>query len=240
MSVPQKNILNKWILMVNVKNDTCNALRMFEIIRNAVNDVPDPMSVVIAREYDKDPYLLLMSCLLSLRAKDEKTLPVVRDLFEKARTPQEMINLPLSQLMNIIYSIGFYQNKSRILQRVSQELLDRFDGKVPHNRDDLMSIKGVGAKTASLVLSMAFDIPAVCVDVHVHRLSNMLGWVHTRTPEDTERALETLFPQHYWIDLNHVLVKLGQNLRTIVPKLPRDIQLRLTPLMPKKYRIVAD
>ena len=111
--------------------------------------------------------------------------------------------------------------------------MKNFNGKVPQTREELLSIKGVGPKTASLVLGMAFDIPAICVDVHVHRLENILGLIKTKTPLETEKALEKLYHKRYWIELNQVLVKTGQNIAEVVPKLPVTLQKKLRPLVPK-------
>ena len=213
------------------------AVEILKVLRKATKDLPEPMSVIIAREYHKDPFLLLINCLLSLRAKDLKTLPVSRKLFSLAKTPQDFVEMPLTQLEKLIYSIGFYKQKARMIHSVSKELIERFNGKVPINRKDLLSIKGVGPKTASLILSMAFNIPAICVDVHVHRLANLLGLVQTKTPFETEVALEKLLPRQYWVETNHLFVKLGQNIPTIVPRLPKEIQRALKPVIPHLVKI---
>jgi len=199
-------------------------LEIIKILRKATMHILVPMSVVIVQEYHNDPFLILVSCLLSLRAKDTKTLPVSRKLFSVAKTPKDFVNLPLSHLEKLIYSIGFYKQKARTIKSVSEEILTRFNGRVPRTRDELLSINGIGLKTASLVLGMAFDVPAICVDVHVHRLSNALGIVHTKNPVQTEEELERILPQKYWIEYNHLLVKLGQNLKEIKPFLPYFMQ----------------
>ncbi len=199
-------------------------LEIIKILRKATMHILVPMSVVIVQEYHNDPFLILVSCLLSLRAKDTKTLPVSRKLFSVAKTPKDFVNLPLSHLEKLIYSIGFYKQKARTIKSVSEEILTRFNGRVPRTRDELLSINGIGPKTASLVLGMAFDVPAICVDVHVHRLSNALGIVHTKNPVQTEEELERILPQKYWIEYNHLLVKLGQNLKEIKPFLPYFMQ----------------
>lgn len=207
-----------------------SARRAIDIIDRATRDVPAPLSVAVVSAYGKDSFLILMSCLLSLRAKDTKTIDVVRTLFSVARTPQEFNALSHKELEKIIYSIGFYKQKARTIKSVTAQLLRDFGGKVPRTKEELLSIKGIGQKTANLVLSTAFDIPAICVDVHVHRLSNLLGLVHTKTPEETEQALEKVLPKSYWIRTNEVLVKLGQNIKTVFPRLPADMQQRLAPL----------
>lgn len=190
------------------------AVELIGVLRKSTKNMPLPMSDVIAHEYNRDPYLILISCLLSLRNKDTSTLPISRKLFAIAKTPKQIVALPLAELEKIIYSIGFYKNKAKILHSVSRDLLSRFDGKVPNNRSDLVSIKGVGPKTASLVLGIAFGIPAICVDVHVHRISNRIGLIKTETPEETEVALMEILPKKYWIEWNRLLVLWGQNICT--------------------------
>jgi len=207
---------------------------IIDTIESATHDMSEPLSTQIRAEYGKDPFIHLISCLLSLRAKDTKTIGVARALFLRARTPAQIVNLSLPELEKIIYSIGFYKQKARTLKRVSAQLLEQFGGKVPRTQAELLQLDGVGHKTANLVLSMAFDIPAICVDVHVHRLANILGLVKTRTPEETERALEKILPKSYWIKTNEILVKLGQNIRKVTPQLPKKLQQRLAPLLHRK------
>ena len=170
-----------------------------------------PMTISIIENFGKDPFLILISCLLSLRSKDTVTLPICIDLFSSIKTPQEFIDSPLSELEKIIKPIGFYRKKAQLLQEVSRVILEKFNGVVPKTREELSSIPGVGPKTVALVLGMAYDIPAVCVDVHVHRISNRLGLVKTKTPEETEAALEKIVPKNEWIKINWYLVALGQD-----------------------------
>lgn len=188
-------------------------IQIIHALRQATRDMPEPMSSIIAKEYHNDPYIILISCLLSLRARDVVTLPVSRKLFSKVKTPQQMVKMSQHELEKIIHPLGFFRRKATVLRQVSQELIDRFHGKVPHTQEELLSLPGVGIKTANLVLGVAFDIPALCVDTHVHRLSNQLGLVKTKTPEQTEKALQKVIPRHYWIEWNHLLVKWGQNIR---------------------------
>jgi len=218
---------------------TASARQTIDVIAQATKDMPAPLSVVVVAEYGKDPFLILISCLLSLRAKDTKTISVVRTLFSVARTPQEFSVLSQKELEKIIYSIGFYKQKARTIKAVTAQLLTEFGGKVPRTKQELLQLTGVGQKTANLVLSTAFDIPAVCVDVHVHRLSNLLGLVHTKTPEETELALEKILPKSYWSRTNEVLVTLGQHIKKVAPRLPSDMQRCLAPLLHKKQQILA-
>lgn len=186
--------------------------KLLHTMERKVAHLPPPMTELIIHDYGKDPYLILISCLLSLRSRDPVTYTVSKELFEHARTPQEMVVLPIKTLEKILKPIGFYHRKSRILQEVSKELLERFGGHVPHTESELLSIKHIGRKTANLVLSMAFGIPALCVDTHVHRIANHLGLVHTKTPEETEIALKKIVPKKWWRKLNYIFVVWGQNI----------------------------
>ena len=190
---------------------TKEAIQLLERLKEITKSMPDTMIAVLVNEHGSDPFIILISCLLSLRSRDVQTLPISRELFLLVRTPQQLIDLPLDVLEQIVYPIGFYRQKSATLKHVCTELIARFNGQVPSTEDELLSIKGVGRKTAALVLSEAFGVPAICVDVHVHRISNLLGMVKTRTPEETETALKKLLPQQYWRECNYLFVKLGQN-----------------------------
>lgn len=180
-------------------------------LRKKVIKYREPMTRDILLLYGKDPYPILISCLLSLQSRDVVTLPVSIDLFKKVRTPQQMLDISLEELESIIRPINYYKTKAQRLKSVSLALLTRFGGKVPDNVNDLMSMRGIGLKTANLVLAEAFDTPAICVDTHVHRLSNHWGLIMTETPEETEVALRKLLPKQYWIEWNYLLVKWGQN-----------------------------
>lgn len=189
-----------------------NAVRIIKILKAATKGMPEPASLSIVKKYGHDPYLVLISCLLSLRAKDAASLPISIELFKHAKTPEQMLKLSLQQIEKIIYSVGFYKNKAMQIKSVSKELVDRFGGKVPHTYDELMSIKGVGPKTANLVLGEAFGQTAIYVDIHVHRVSNRLGLVNTQTPEETQQELERIIPKKYWNDYCRLLVAWGQNI----------------------------
>jgi len=188
--------------------------RLIQLLQKATFDAIPPMTQSIIKAYPHNPYLILMSCLLSLRAKDRITLPVSLKLFARATTPEQMLALSISDLESIIHSVNYYRRKALLLHSVSADLLKRFDGKVPATRHELLSIKGVGLKTVNLVLAEAFGIPAICVDVHVHRISNRLGIISTATVEETEKALQVVLPEEYWIVWNRLLVMLGQTICT--------------------------
>lgn len=168
--------------------------------------------------YKKDPYRVLISCILSLRTKDETTASAGRRLFKAAHAPRTMLRLTAQRIQRLIYPVGFYRNKSRSIREISRRIIADFSGKVPHTFEELLSLPGVGPKTANLVLGLGFGIPAICVDTHVHRISNRLGWVRTKTPGETEYALRKLIPERYWIRLNTFLVAFGQ--RVCVPVSP--------------------
>jgi endonuclease-3 len=159
----------------------------------------------------KDPFEILISTLLSLRTKDDVTRSASHRLFQKARSPSELLNLSEREIEGLIYPVGFYKRKAKTVRSVCQELLNRFNGKVPEDLDALLSLKGVGRKTANLVITLAYGKQGICVDTHVHRVSNRLGYVRTRTPEETEFALRKKLPSRYWIYFNDYLVTHGQN-----------------------------
>ncbi len=199
------------LLRLPESNFQSKVVEIIYILRNKTRGMDKPAVMQIVAEFGKSPFLVLISCLLSLRAKDSISLPVSRKLFQIACTPAKLAHMPLYQLENILFSIGFYRKKARQLISVSKELIERFDGIVPDNFKDLVSIKGVGPKTANIVLAEAFNIPAIAVDTHVHRIANRLGLVNTKTPEQTETELKKIVPRKYWSDINPLFVMWGQN-----------------------------
>ena len=179
-------------------------------LKRALRGLPDPSVTMVGKKW-KDPYLVLVSCLLSLRTKDETTLPASERLFRLADAPDKMLKLDAATIEKAIYPVGFYRTKARTLLGVSRDLLERYQGRVPNSIDELLTLKGVGRKTANLVLTEGFGKLGVCVDTHVHRISNRFGYVRTKTPEETEMALRKKLPQKYWIKYNALLVCWGQN-----------------------------
>ena len=159
-----------------------------------------------------DPYLVLIACILSLRTNDKTTYPATLRMFELARTPAQMKNVEVKDLAQAIYPVGFYENKAKQIIELSRQIDEELGGKVPDEIEDLIKFNGVGRKTANLVLSQGFHKPAICVDVHVHRIFNRLGYVKTKNPEETEFALRKKLPVKYWIDINTLLVTHGQNI----------------------------
>lgn len=193
----------------------CNSTKILEIIQilqKSEGSMQKTMIQQIIDEFGKDPFLILIACLLSLRTKDQLTTHISRKLFSFAKTPKETLKIPIKELEKIIYPVGFYKRKSRLLHEVSNIIIEKFNGKVPSDFDQLLSIKGVGRKTANLVLSQAFDIPAICVDTHVHRISNRLGIIKTTNPLQTELELKKIIPKKYWASFNNLLVVWGQNI----------------------------
>ena len=158
-----------------------------------------------------DPYLVLISCILSLRTNDRTTYPATLRMLELAKTPHEMKAVKADDLAKAIYPVGFYENKAKQIIELSRQIDEELGGVVPDEIEDLIKFKGVGRKTANLVLSRGFNKPAICVDVHVHRIFNRLGYVNTKTPEETEFALRKKLPVKYWIDINTLMVTHGQN-----------------------------
>lgn len=170
-------------------------------------------------ESTRDPFRVLIACILSLRTQDTTTGPAAERLFALAATPAAMLRLTPRRIERAIFPVGFYRTKARVIRSICRDLLDRFGGRVPDTLDDLLTLKGVGRKTANLVVTMGYGKPGICVDTHVHRISNRLGYLRTRTPEETEMALRAKLPRRYWIGYNDLLVGFGQNVCT--PLSPR-------------------
>jgi endonuclease-3 len=168
----------------------------------------------VAADNHGDPFQVLVSTMISLRTKDEVTYAASQRLFEKASTPAALAALPEKKIEKLIYPAGFYKTKAGHIRETSRRIKKDYNGKVPADRDLLMQFPGVGRKTANLVLNLGFGIDAICVDTHVHRISNRIGWTETKTPEETEMALCKIMPQKFWIPLNELLVKYGQTVCT--------------------------
>jgi endonuclease III len=167
----------------------------------------------------QDPFKVLVATILSARTKDEMTTKVVTRLFEVIETYQDLNKFSETELDKLIYPVGFHHAKAKHLKQLPQILRDKFSGIVPSEIDDLLMLPGVGRKTANLVRAIAFGLPAICVDVHVHRISNRWGYVQTQTPFETEMALRQILPERYWIMYNSYVVAFGQNL--CYPRKPR-------------------
>ena len=164
----------------------------------------------LARGERPDPFQVLVGCVISLRTKDEVTHAAAERLFRRASTPQQMLRLREATIARLIYPAGFYRRKAAQIREISRVLLEQHGGRVPDSLDALLELPGVGRKTANLVVTVAFAKPGICVDVHVHRITNRLGWVSTRHPHETEEALRTVLPRRHWIPINEILVRHGQ------------------------------
>jgi len=169
-----------------------------------------PIVTKLAEEH-RDPFEILISTLLSLRTKDEVTAAATERLFTLASTPAEMLRLSEAEIQRAIYPVGFYRNKAETIRHVCRELIERFQSRVPDSIEELLTFKGVGRKTANLVVSLGFNGAGLCVDTHVHRISNRIGYVRTKNPEETEFALRAKLPPEHWSRYNTILVAFGRN-----------------------------
>ena len=170
----------------------------------------------------QNPYLVLIACILSLRTNDKTTYPATLRMLKLANNPHDMKSIEVNTLAKAIYPVGFYENKAKQIIELSRIIDEDLGGKVPDEIEDLIKFNGVGRKTANLVLARGFNKPAICVDVHVHRIFNRLGYVKTKTPEETEFALREKLPKKYWIDINTLIVTHGQNCCT--PRNPKCLE----------------
>ena len=158
-----------------------------------------------------DPYLVLIACILSLRTNDNTTYPATLRMLKIGRTPKDFAECDVNELEKAIYPVGFYANKAKQIKELSKELVEKYNSQVPESIEELCKFNGVGRKTANLTLAKGFNKPAICVDVHVHRIFNRMGYVNTKTPEETEVALREKLPRKYWIDINTLIVTHGRN-----------------------------
>ena len=209
--------------MSNIKWD-----KIFDSLEKWYNDISadaaDPSVSTIARNYRQDAWAVLASTIISLRTKDEVTAVSSRRLLEKARTPAALNVMKEEDIEKLIYPAGFYRNKAASLKRIAKILIEQYGGKVPASMEALLDLPGVGRKTANLVLNEAFDIDAICVDIHVHRISNRCGWLFPSTanadsaryaskdPHETEMILREILPVKYWKRINFLLVLYGQKI----------------------------
>lgn len=184
---------------------------MLRRIRRHLEGSQLPIVTLIA-ETERDPFKVLVSTILSARTKDEATAGATRRLFDAASTPEEIADLPAAKIERLIFPVGFYRTKAKNLRLAMGVLLDRFGGEVPRTVEELIELPGVGRKTANLVVTEGFRRPGICVDTHVHRITNLWGYVDTRSPLETEMVLRAKLPRSQWIGLNKTLVSFGQKL----------------------------
>jgi endonuclease-3 len=192
--------------------------RVVSAVRRAVRGGPIPSVTEISR-LTRSPFRILVSTVISARTKDEVTSAAAKRLFARASSPQSMAALGEEEISALIYPAGFYRTKAKALRALSTKLIREFGGRVPDTMDGLLSLPGVGRKTANLVLGLGFGIPAICVDTHVHRIVNRLGIVQTRFPVETERALRAVLERRFWLEINDLLVTFGKTVCT--PLAPR-------------------
>ena len=185
---------------------------VIRILKREVQQWQEPVVGVVARESGRDPFKILISCLLSLRTKDRTTGEASARLFALANDPRSMLKLSSHRIERAIYPVGFYRTKTRQIHKICRRLLDDYGGHVPDSIDELITLPGVGRKTANLVVTVGYGKPGICVDIHVHRISNRWGYVRTKNPEQTEEALRKKLPPKYWIIYNDLLVPYGQNI----------------------------
>lgn len=186
---------------------------IFTHLRRIAGTAPTPSVTRIAGKRP-DPFRVLVSTIISLRTKDEVTIESSTRLFAAADTPAAILALSEEEIGELIYPAGFYRMKAGNLRTVSSLLIEKHEGRVPQTLEELLALPGVGRKTANLTLGLAFGIPAICVDTHVHRIPNRLGWISTRTPDESEAALAAILPEACWIEINTLLVAFGKQVCT--------------------------
>ena len=183
-----------------------------KIVKTLIDAKQPRREFVQLMEEFKNPYLVLIACILSLRTNDLTTYPATLRMLKIGKEPRDFAYCDVEKLAKAIYPVGFYQNKARQIVELSKIIVEKLDNKVPDTIEELIKFNGVGRKTANLVLAKGFNKPAICVDVHVHRIFNRIGYVKTKTPEETEFALRDKLPEKYWIDINTLIVTHGQNI----------------------------
>jgi len=193
---------------------TVQISRIIEILRDIYPSLQEPIVTEVAKE--GNPFFVLISTVLSLRTKDKTTKEATQRLLNVAKTPKEMLKLSTEDIAKLIYPVGFYNVKAKNILQICKILVEQYNCRVPDSLEALLSLPNVGRKTANLVLSKGYGIPAICVDIHVHRISNRLGIVRTKTPTQTEFELMKVLPKQYWIEYNDLLVPFGQNICTPV------------------------
>jgi len=185
-----------------------------EITIKKIISVFEKNYVLVPLEIYKDPYKILISTLMSARTNDDTTLTSSKKLFEKANNFVTLNKLTEKEISNLIYPVGFYKTKAKHIKNLTKIILEKHNGQVPQTYDELIMLPGVGRKTANLVLNRAFHKPAIAVDTHVHKISNLLNWVQTKTPEQTEKDLNEIIPQKYWHKINYLFVSIGRQYKS--------------------------
>jgi len=207
--------------------------RIGEILKRIKSEYKkwNPPIVSFMAQSGSDPFKILVATVLSLRTKDETTAKAANRLFQVAKTPQELLKLTEEEIASLIYPVGFYRRKAKQLKEIAKILVEKYGGKVPDDLEELLKLPGVGRKTANLVITEAYGKDGICVDTHVHRISNRLGYVKTKTPEETEMALREKLPKKHWREINELLVALGQTI--CHPTSPKCSECPINELCPK-------
>ena len=204
--------------------------RALRLVENAVKEWNAPY--LSLKRVKRDPFKTLIACVLSLRTKDEVTHVSAERLFAQADSPETMLKLGAGKIARLVYPVGFYNQKSRQIVSICSRLIQSYGGEVPDRIDELLTLDGVGRKTANLVITEAFAKPGICVDTHVHRIVNRWGYVSSKTPEETEKRLRQKLPGDYWITINRLLVTYGQSRCT--PVSPRCSECAILPMCRQK------
>ena len=206
--------------------------RAMRVLKRWMKQYKLPIVSAYAQKGSVSPFKVLIATVLSLRTKDETTSGASKRLFAVADSPQKILDLPVKKIEEIIYPVGFYKVKAKTLHTVCDTLIKKHSGRVPSDLDELLAIKGVGRKTANLVVTIGYNLPGICVDTHVHRISNRWGYIDTKTPDKSETALREILPKKYWIEYNDLLVTFGQNV--CLPVSPHCSTCKLADICPKK------
>ena len=210
-----------------------NPEEQLDKIANMVSKLDDPVIERLAKR-DTDPFKILIATMLSARTKDETTLEVCESKKKKVSTPKEFANMSEDKIAKLIYPVGFYRTKAKYVKEIAKKVIEM--GKVPDTLEELVKLPGVGRKTANIVLTQAFGKEAIGVDVHVHRISNRIGWVTTKKPEETEQELKRIFPRQKWPLINKYLVSFGRNICKPIKPLCKQCELQKECMYARKYR----
>ncbi len=192
--------------------DTATFLKVLDILQKEFPKWNAPVVSLMAKRDHRTPFQILISTIISLRTKDQVTAQTSERLFKIAKTPEDILKLSEEEIQKAIYPAGFYKNKAKTIKEIARIIVEKYNGKVPDTLEELLKLPGVGKKTANLVLALSFGKPAICVDIHVHRITNRLGFVKTKNPEETEKQLMKKVPVEYWNRINDLLVAFGQTI----------------------------
>ncbi|HHG74866.1 MAG TPA: endonuclease III [Persephonella sp.] len=192
--------------------DTATFLKVLDILQKEFPKWNAPVVSLMAKRDHRTPFQILISTIISLRTKDQVTAQASERLFKIAKTPEDILKLSEEEIQEAIYPAGFYKNKAKTIKEIARIIVEKYNGKVPDTLEELLKLPGVGRKTANLVLALSFGKPAICVDIHVHRITNRLGFVKTKNPEETEKQLMEKVPVKDWNRINDLLVAFGQTI----------------------------